>query len=89
MADTYCTSNSGMMDVMAQSNRNGCRRSSLFFLTEKGGGGNRPVAAGYHDADARLNKRHGEVDDFRTLLIDSERADGHVSSPIHDLRGER
>lgn len=59
------------------------------FLTEKGWWGNGPVAAGYHNADARLNKRHREVDDFRTLLIDGEGANGHVSSSIHDLREEK
>lgn len=58
------------------------------FLTEKGRRGNRPVAAGHHYADACLNKRHWEVNDFRTLLVDSQRADGHVSSSIHNLKGK-
>lgn len=57
----------------------------VFLFTKKGRWGNCPVAAGYHDADACLNKWHGEVNDFRALLIDSERANGHVSSSIHNL----
>lgn len=74
----------------AGTNQNGRRRSScLLLLTEKGGGGNCPVAAGDHHAYARLDERHGEVDDLRALLVDRERADGHVSSSVHDLRGER
>lgn len=57
-------------------------------LTKKSRRGYCSVATSHHDADARLNKRHGEVDDFRALLVDGERADGHVSTPVHNLRGD-
>lgn len=57
----------------------------LVCLTEEGRRGNGAVAAGDHDADARLDKRHREVDDFRTLLVDGEGADGHVGSSVQDL----
>lgn len=58
------------------------------FLTKKSRRGYCSIATSHHDADARLNKRHGEVDDFRALLVDGERADGHVGTPVHDLRGD-
>lgn len=58
------------------------------YLTEEGGGGDSPIATGNHDADARLNEGHGEVDDLRTLLIYGERTYGHVCFPIEHL-GER
>lgn len=93
MADTYCTSNRRIMDVTTGLNQHNQMEmdveEAVIFLTEEGGRGNRAVAAGYHDADACLDKRHGEVDDFRTLLVDGEGANGHVRSSVHNLREER
>lgn len=68
MADTYCTSNCRIMDVMTSLNQQNQIEmdveEEVIFPTKKGRWGNCPVAAGYHDADACLNKRHGEVNDF-------------------------
>lgn len=41
------------------------------FLTKKGRWGNCTIATGYHDANARFNKWHGEVDDLRALFVNS------------------
>lgn len=57
----------------------------LGWLTEEGRGGHGAIAACHHDADACLYKRDGEVHDLRPLLIDGERADGHVRTLIEHL----
>lgn len=98
MANTYCTVNTpalwmwGLRSVTS-SNKHNQRETdaeeAVVFLTKKGRWGNCTVAAGYHDTDARFNKWHREVDDFRTLFVYSERANGHVSSSIHNLRGKK
>lgn len=76
-------------------NQTGSRRGGLFlgcgvlrFLTKEGRRRDGAVAAGNHDADARLHEGHREIDDLRTFLVDGEGADGHVSSSVEDLSGE-
>lgn len=57
----------------------------MAVLTQEGGGRHRAVAPGNHHADARLHEGHGEVDDLRSLLVDGQRADGHVGPLVEDL----
>lgn len=54
-------------------------------LTEEGGGGHSAVAAGHHDADARLHEGHRKIHDLGPLLVDGEGADGHVRTLVEDL----
>ena len=58
---------------------------SLLSLTKEGRRGNRAVATGDHDTDASLHKRYWEVHHLWSLLVDGERADGHISTLIHHL----
>lgn len=55
-------------------------------LTQEGGRRYSAIAAGDHHTDSRLHKGNGEIHDLRPLLIDSQRADGHVRSLVHHLQ---